>query len=144
MIKINPYLNFNGNAEEAFTFYKSVFGGEFIFLQRMKETPEGSKLPAKEQHLIMHIAIRVGKDILMGSDIVESMGHQLRVGNNTFISISVNTKKEADRLFTKLSADGLVHMPMQKTFWNSYFGILTDKFGIQWMLDCELSAKKSG
>ncbi|MDY0342671.1 MAG: VOC family protein [Lentimicrobium sp.] len=141
MAKINPYLNFDGNTEEAFHFYKSVFGGEFIFLQRMKETPDGNKLKPEEQNLIMHIALPIGENILMGSDIVESMGHRLRVGNNTFISVSIQTAEEAERIFNQLSADGLVHMPLQKTFWNAYFGILTDKFGIQWMVDCEISEK---
>jgi len=141
MAKINPYLNFDGNTEEAFHFYKSVFGGEFIFLQRMKETPDGNKLKPEEQNLIMHIALPIGENILMGSDIVESMGHRLRVGNNTFISVSIQTAEEAERIFNQLSADGLVHMPLQKTFWNAYFGILTDKFGIQWMVDCEISGK---
>ncbi|HAH56902.1 MAG: VOC family protein [Lentimicrobium sp.] len=141
MAKINPYLNFNGNTEEAFCFYKSVFGGEFIFLQRMKETPEGDKLKPEEQELIMHIALPIGSNILMGSDIVESMGHKLRVGNNSFISVSLETEEEADRIFNQLSADGLVHMPLQKTFWDAYFGILTDKYGIQWMVDCEIPKK---
>lgn len=137
MAKINPYLNFNGNTEEAFQFYKSVFGGDFVFLQRMKETPDGNKLKQEEQNLIMHIALPIGENILMGSDIVESMGHKLRVGNNTFISVSIDNAEEADRIFNQLSTDGLIDMPLQKTFWNAYFGILTDKYGIQWMIDCE-------
>lgn len=138
MAKINPYLNFNGNTEEAFQFYKSVFGGDFVFLQRMKETPEHSKLTPEEQNLIMHIALPIGENILMGSDIVESMGHRLREGNNSFISVSLESQAEAERIFNLLTAEGLVHVPLQKSFWNSYFGMLTDKFGIQWMVDYQI------
>jgi PhnB protein len=136
MASINPYLNFDGKTEEAFNFYKSVFGGEFEVIQKMKETPDGDKLPANEQNRVMHVSLPIGKgNILMGSDIMPSMGHTLNVGNNTHIAISPESEKEADKLFKGLSAGGTVIMPMEKTFWNAYFGMLVDKFGVQWMVN---------
>lgn len=135
MAAINPYLNFNGNTEEAFNFYKSVFGGEFAGLMRFKDTPEAAKLSAPEQDKIMHIALPIGNgNILMATDALESMGQTLTVGNNFHLTISPESEEEADRLFQALSAGGQVRMPMQKTFWGDYFGMLTDKFGIQWMV----------
>jgi PhnB protein len=135
MPSLNPYLNFNGNTEEAFNFYKSVFGGEFASLERFKNTPEADKMPEGDKNKIMHIALPVGKDnMLMGTDVLESMGQQLTVGNNFSISINADSQEEADRLFNGLSAGGKVELEMQKTFWGSYFGMFSDKFGIQWMI----------
>jgi PhnB protein len=136
MASINPYLNFDGKTEEAFNFYKSVFGGEFAVIQKMSETPDGGKLPKNEQNRVMHVSLPIGKgDILMGSDTMPSMGHTLNIGNNMHIAISPESEKEADRLFKGLSAGGTVIMPLEKTFWNAYFGMLVDKFGVQWMVN---------
>ena len=135
MATINPYINFNGNAEEAFTFYKSVFGGEFATLQRFKETSEGEKLSAEDGEKIMHIALPIGKEtVLMATDALESMGQTLIAGTNFSLSISAESQEEADRLFSGLAAGGLTTMPMERTFWGAYFGMLTDRFGIQWMI----------
>jgi Uncharacterized protein conserved in bacteria len=134
-IGINPYLNFNGQAEEAFNFYKSVFGGEFTIIQRMKDTAEGQKVPAHEQNRIMHVALPIGKNtMLMASDTLESMGHTHSVGNNLSISVSAESEQEANKIFNGLSVGGKAIMPLEKTFWGSYFGMLTDKFGVQWMV----------
>ncbi|HYG38201.1 MAG TPA: VOC family protein [Cytophagales bacterium] len=143
MAAINPYLYFNGNAEEAFNFYKSVFGGEFITIQRFKDTPEADKAPSDDQNKIMHIALPVGNgNILMGNDVLESMGYKLTFGNNFYISLSAESEGETEKLFKGLSAGGKVTMPLEKTFWGAYFGILTDKFGIQWMINYDYNQKK--
>jgi PhnB protein len=135
MATLNPYLNFQGNTEEAFNFYKSVFGGEFVALMRFKDTPEADKIPAHEQDKIMHIALPIGKDnILMGTDTLESMGQTLQAGNNMSLAIGADSEEEANKLFKGLSAGGQVTMPLEKAFWGDYFGMLTDKFGIQWMV----------
>ena len=136
MAKLNPYLNFPGTTEEAFNFYKSVFGGDFaggIF--RFRDTPGADKLTASEREKIMHIALPIGKDnILMATDALESMGHKVTSGNNFHLSIGADSKEEADRIFNGLSTGGKVTMPMADMFWGDYFGMLTDKFGIQWMV----------
>ena len=135
MATINPYLNFLGNTEEAFNFYKSVFGGEFAMLQRFKDNPESDKVPANEKDMIMHIALPIGKaNVLMATDALESMGHKLTMGDNISLSVSADSKEEADQLFNGLSAEGIIQMPLQDMFWGSYFGMCKDKFGIQWMM----------
>ena len=140
MATVNSYLNFNGNTEEAFNFYKSVFGGEFITVQRFKDTPEAGRIPASEQEKIMHIALPIGKgNTLMATDALESMGHPLTVGNNFYLSISAESEKEADKFFKALSAGGKVTVPLAKAFWGAYFGMFTDKFGIQWMVNYDYS-----
>ena len=145
MAVVNPYLTFNGNCEEAFTFYKSVFGGDFQYVGRFKDMPpaEGSKpVPAAEGEKIMHISLPISKEtILMGSDSSEAFGQATIVGNNFTISINTSSQEEADKLFLGLSTGGKVTMPMSKTFWGSYFGMLTDKFGIQWMVSFEQNTK---
>jgi len=137
MKAVNPYLNFNGNTEEAFNFYKSVFGGEFITLQRFKDTPEAGKVSGKDSEKIMHVALPIGKgNILMATDTLEGgMGYPLTAGNNITLSIDAESEDEANKLFKGLSAGGKATLPMSKTFWNAYFGMLTDKFGIQWMIN---------
>jgi PhnB protein len=143
MAAINPYLNFNGNTEEAFTFYKKVFGGEFLSVQRIKDTPMVSQFPAAEHHRIMHISLPIGKgNILMASDILESMGHKLTVGNNFHVSVATDSEAETTTLFNGLSEGGKVTMPLEKTFWGSFFGMLTDKFGIHWMVSYDYNQKK--
>jgi PhnB protein len=142
MIQINPYLNFKGNAEAAFTFYKSVLGGEFTALQRFKDTPEAGRVPAGEREMIMHIALPVGKgNILMATDALESLGHSLTVGNNFSLSINTESEQEADRIFNALSKDGKVTVPLAKAFWGSYFGMFTDQFGIHWMVNYDPNQK---
>ena len=143
MATINPYLNFNGNTEEAFNFYKAVFGGQFTTFQRMKDTPGSDKLPPHERDRVMHVSLPIGKHtVLMASDILESMGHTLHAGNNFSVSVSTESKKEADEIFIGLAAGGQVTMPLEKAFWGSYFGMLTDKFGIQWMVSFDENAQQ--
>lgn len=136
MATLNPYLNFAGTSEEAFNFYKSVFGGEFITVMRFKDTPESDKVRANEKDKIMHVSLPVGKgNILMATDALESQGHKLAVGNNFHLSLETESKEEALRLFNGLSAGGKVTMPLSDSFWGAYFGMVTDKFGIQWMVN---------
>ncbi|MBS1754856.1 MAG: VOC family protein [Ferruginibacter sp.] len=136
MALINPYINFNGNAEEAFNFYKSVFGGEFANIIRFKEF-ESPQFPVseKEANKIIHIAFPIGGNILMGSDVPEMMGRVNENENRSKISISAQSKEEADRLFNGLSAGGAIEMPIADSPWGSYFGMFRDKYGIEWMVD---------
>ncbi len=135
-MKVNPYLNFDGKAEEAFNFYKSVFGGEFTSNMKMKDAPDGDKLSEAEQNRMMHISLPIGKGtILMASDIVPSMGHHLIPGNNVYISLQPESREEADRLFNGLSAGGEIEMPMEDQFWGDYYGSFRDKYGIRWMVN---------
>lgn len=134
---INPYLIFNGTCEEAFHFYKSVFGGDFNYMGRFKDMPQedGCDEPIAEEfgNRIMHVSLPIGKNILMGSDSNPAMGKVI-VGKNVNISITTETKEEADRLFAGLSNGGNVTMPMQDAFWGDYFGMTEDKYGIEWMI----------
>lgn len=131
----NPYLNFDGNAEEAFRFYQSVFGGE-LFVQRMGDAPGGENLPENEKNRAMHVGLPVGKDqFLMASDCLPSQGQVLNQGNNNYISISTDSREESDKLFNGLSAGGAIEMPMADMFWGDYFGSFVDKFGICWMIN---------
>jgi len=137
MTTVNVYLTFNGNCEEAFNFYKSVFGGDFPFIGRFKDMPAGEGKPAsaEDAEKIMHVALRISKEtMLMGSDTGGEWASNYSQGNNFSISITTDTKGEADRLFNGLSAGGAVTMAMNKTFWGDYFGMFTDKFGINWMV----------
>lgn len=135
MVKINPYLNFAGNTEEVFNFYKSVFGGDFLMVQRFRDTPETGKMSEEEKDKMMHISLPVGtSNILMGTDALESQGFKLNFGNNFSLSVESDSKEEADKIFKGLSEGGKVTMPQADTFWGSYFGMLTDKYGIQWMV----------
>jgi len=141
MATLNPYLNFTNNAEEAFNFYKSVFGGDFQMVMRFKDSPPEFRGPDHEANKIMHIALPIGKNsILMGSDIPEQYG-KAAPGNNLDISITAESKEEADKLFNGLSAGGNVMMPMSDAFWGSYFGMFTDKFGISWMISFDNRGK---
>jgi len=136
MITINPYLNFPGTTEEAFNFYKSVFGGEFSMLQRFKDTPEGDKLSESDGNKIMHVSLPIAPGyVLMATDALESMGFKLNMGNNSYIAIAPDSRDEATRLFNGLSAGGKVEMDMQDTFWGAYYGAFTDKFGVRWMIN---------
>jgi PhnB protein len=136
-MKINMYLNFPGNAEEAFGFYKSVFGGEFNSLIRFKDMPmPGAKIAKKDETKIMHIALPVGKDdTLMASDALESHGQKVIMGNNTSISIFPDSREEADKVFKALAAGGKIEMPIANQIWGDYYGSLVDKYGIRWMVN---------
>lgn len=134
MAKMNPYLNFDGTAEEAFNFYKSVFGGEFLMVSKMSDTAHAGQLPENEKNRIMHIALSIGSNLLMASDILPSAGHKLQEGNNSYICLDTESREEADRLFNGLSAGGYVEMPMEDMFWGAYFGSFKDRFGTMWMI----------
>jgi PhnB protein len=136
VLSINPYLNFAGNTEEAFNFYKSVLGGDFTTLQRFKDTPDtAGRIPEKEKNMLMHVALPVGKsNTLMAGDALESMGHTFTQGDNIHLSLEAESKDEATKVFNGLAAGGTVKMPLQDTFWGSHFGMLKDKFGIHWMV----------
>jgi PhnB protein len=146
MTTVNVYLNFNGNCEEAFNFYKSVFGGEFPFLGRYKDMPpgvDGKKCAPEDEKRIMHVSLPISKEtMLMGSDTGGEWASNFTQGNNFSISITTDSKSEADRLFNSLSAGGNVIMPMNKTFWGDYFGVFADKFGINWMVSFNEAAHK--
>jgi PhnB protein len=134
---INPYLTFKGNCEEAFNFYRSVFGGEFAYIGRFGDMPpqEGHTMPESDKDKIMHVSLPIGKGtILMASDTGGEWAPKTIIGNNFSISIGADSKEEADRLFNGLSAGGQVTMPMAPTFWGDYFGMFTDKFDINWMV----------
>ena len=136
-MKVNPYFNFLGNTEEAFNFYKSVFGGEFSSLVRFRDMPmEGVSIPEADQDKLMHIALPIGDDtLLMATDALESLGQTVQPGNNLYISVHPDTKEEADRIFNALSEGAEVEMPMGDQAWGDYFGSLKDKFGIAWMVN---------
>lgn len=133
MKSVNPYLNFNGNTEEAFNFYKSVFGGEFTAVMRFKDTPGCENMPEVEQNHIMHIALPMGSNILMATDVPKSM-EQVTFGSNNSISIDVESRDEADHIFKGLSDGAKITMPLEDMFWGDYFGSLFDKYGVQWMI----------
>jgi PhnB protein len=136
MAQINPHINFNGNAEEAFTFYKSIFGGAFTKIVRFKDlSNEEFQVAEKEANKIMHIALPIGKNVLMANDVPEIMGLTNENENRSKISISTSSKEEADNLFNGLSVNGQIEMPIGDSPWGTYFGMLRDKFGIEWMVD---------
>lgn len=138
MAKMNPYLNFDGTAEEAFNFYKSVFGGEFTGVHKLGDAPQSEQLPENEKSRIMHISLPINEHTtLMASDILPSMGHQLVVGNNNYISLHPESREEALHLFNGLSAGGQIEMPLEDAFWGAYFGSFKDKYGVQWMINYE-------
>ena len=137
MAQVNPYLIFNGDCEAAFNLYKSVFGGEFPYMGRFGEMPpaEGQpELPEDEKNLIMHVSLPIGNTIIMGSD-SNSLAGEVKMGENVSISINVDSRAEADRIFKGLSAEGVIKMPMTDTIWGAYFGMFIDKFGVHWMIN---------
>ncbi|TPD67257.1 VOC family protein [Flavobacterium microcysteis] len=136
MATINTYLNFNGNTEEVFNFYKAAFGGEFAVIMRFGDTPGCEEMPATDKNKIMHIALPIGGNMLMGTDVPETME---QVKNGTSMSISINTDSEQQTrdLYAKLSEGGNIKMPLDTMFWGALYGMFTDKFGIQWMLNYE-------
>jgi len=143
MALINPHINFNGNAEEAFTFYKSVFGGEFAKIIRFKDIASAEMpIAEKEENKIMHIALPIGKNnMLMANDVPEVLGKVNENENRSKIAISAASKEEADKLFNGLSAGGQIEMPIEDSPWGSYFGMFRDKYGIEWMVDFDPNYK---
>ncbi len=140
MASYHPYLNFAGNAEEAFNFYKTVFGGDFSSVMRFTDMPGCTEMPLSEadKGKIAHIALPLDNGtILMATDSLESMGQKLNVGNNSYICIVPDSREDADRLFSGLSADGKVEMPMSDMPWGAYWGCFADRFGVQWMISHE-------
>lgn len=141
MAKVSTYLNFSRNTEEAFNFYKSVFGTEFVGeIARFSSVPPQPGQPpiaAADKNLVMHIGLPIlGGHVLMGTDAPESMGFKVNFGNNVYINLEPDTRAETKRLFDTLSAGGKVEMQLQEMFWGDYFGSCTDKFGVQWMFNC--------
>jgi PhnB protein len=129
------YLHFNGNSMDAFSFYKSVFGGEFITAQRFKDVPGGEKMDPETQEKMIHISLKISPHTtLMATDMMGNDENELKFGNNIHICLQTDSEKEADKLFQSLSKDGKIEMPMNKTFWGAYFGMCQDKFGILWMI----------
>jgi PhnB protein len=135
MVKINSYINYPGNCEEAFNFYKSVFGGEFKELHRYKDMPNSAECSENDKTKLMHVSLPLDNEtILMGSDVPESMMDKYVQGTNISLLIDVDSKEKADKYFNGLSGGGTILMPIQDTFWGAYHGMLADKFGIQWMI----------
>jgi PhnB protein len=130
------YLHFNGNSAQAFSFYKTIFGGNYIAEQRYKDMPGGEKMNAADQEKMMHISLKLTPSTtLMASDILSNEEGDLKMGNNFHICLQADNEKEADKLFQALSSDGRIEMPMNKTFWGAYFGMCQDKFGLLWMIN---------
>ena len=138
MAKINPYITFNGNCEEAFTFYNHAFESQSLELMRYKDMPpaEGCEISAEEGQKVMHACLKISDGFyLMGADSSDAFGRASIIGDNISISINADSREDADRLFNSLSAGGKVTMPMEVTFWGAYFGMFTDKFAINWMVN---------
>jgi PhnB protein len=138
MAQVNPYINYRGNCEEAFNFYRSVFGGDFGMVGRYKYMPssEASHMSGMDGEKIMHMSLQISKETwLMGSDIGGEWAKHTVEGNNIQISINAESEDEARKIFNGLSAGGRVNMPLEKTFWGALFGMFTDKFGINWMVN---------
>jgi len=141
MAKTSTYLNFTRNTEEAFNFYKTIFGGDFVDgkINRFSEIPDKDGMPPiaeDDKNLVMHVALPIlGGHLLMGTDAPESMAFKVNQGNNIYISLHPDSRSEADRLFSNLSEEGEIEMPMQDMFWGDYYGSLTDKYGIKWMIN---------
>jgi PhnB protein len=143
MASVNPYLTFNGNCEEAFNFYKSVLGGEFPYIGRFKDMPSETPIPDSQKEKIMHVSLPVGNGtFLFGSDTSPEFGGASHPGDNFSISINADSEEEATKLFNGLSAGGKVTMPLDKTFWGAFFGMFTDKFGINWMVNYDYNQQQ--
>lgn len=145
MAQINPHINFNGNAEEAFLFYQSVFGGAFSKIVRFKDLAgPGFTIEEKEANKIMHIALPIGKhSVLMGNDVPEFMGKVNEQENRSKIVVIAESKEEADTIFNGLSEGGNIEMPITDSPWGSYFGMFRDKYGIEWMIEFDATNKAS-
>ncbi|OFX24348.1 MAG: glyoxalase [Bacteroidetes bacterium GWA2_31_9b] len=146
MAKVSTYLNFKRNTEEAFNFYKSIFGGDFTGgISRFSDIPSTEKmppLPDADKNLVMHIALPIlGGHVIMGTDAPESMGFKVNFGNNVYINLEPDTRVETKRLFNALSAGGTVEQDLQEMFWGDYYGSCKDKYGVQWMFNCAEKSK---
>ena len=136
MATVNPYINFNGNAEEAFNFYKSVFGGEFEQIIRFKDlASDDFPIPENEANNIMRIVLSIGNDVLIANDVPESLGPVSEVENRSKIAVSADSREEADSIFAGLSEGGEIEMPMDESPWGTYFGMFRDKYGIEWTVE---------
>lgn len=143
MAGVSIYLNFKGNTEQAFVFYRSVFGGEFSLLQRFKDMPGNDQVSKTDMEKLIHISLPLDENVtLHGTDALDNMGRNLVEGNNVSILLDAKSKIEAETLFDKLSANGSVEMPLQDTFWGAYYGSFKDKFGIYWMINFDKSQLK--
>jgi PhnB protein len=135
MKNVHPYLNFNGNTEEAFNFYKSVFGGEFISVMRFSDIPGDEEMPTDIKDKIMHISLKISPNTtLMGTDAIEPMAPKVTMGNNSYIYLDTESREEADKLFNQLSEGGKIVMPLEDQFWGDYYSDFIDKFGVCWMI----------
>ena len=142
MTKVNPYLTFSGNCEEAFNYYKSAFGGEFLYIGRYKDVPPSDQhiFHGASEDKIMHVTLPISQETcLMGCDNPETSEQGIIVSDSICLSISTDSKAEADRLFKVLSSGGQIKMPMGQTFWGAYFGVFTDKYGINWTISFDLN-----
>jgi len=136
MLNINAYLHFMGKTEEAMNFYKSILGGEFTIFGRFRDVPGAENMNPEDQKKIMHISLTTKNGtVIMATDSLESMGHQVNFGNNVHLCIQAESETEVDKLFGALSTGGKVEMPVNKTFWGAYFGMCQDKYGVQWMIN---------
>ena len=136
MATINPYINFNGNAEEAFNFYKSIFGGEFEQIIRFKDlASDDFPIPENEANNIMRIVLSIGNDVLIANDVPESLGPVSEVENRSKIAVSADSREEADSIFAGLTEGGEIEMPMDESPWGTYFGMFRDKYGIEWTVE---------
>lgn len=141
MATINPYINFNGNAEEAFNFYKSVFGGEITNIVRFKDLESAEfPVPENEANKIMRITLPIGHNVLIANDVPESLGPVSEVENRSKIAVNVDTREEADRVFAGLSEGGTVEMPMSESPWGTYFAMFRDKYGIEWTVEFDANS----
>lgn len=139
MKNVDIYLHFNGNCEAAMNFYKKVFGGEFITVQRYKDVPGGEKCSDEDKERLIHISLKLTEyTTLMASDVLANMDDAV-MGSNYHICLNTESEKEADKLFNALTADGKIEMPMNRTFWGAYFGMCLDKFGVKWMINFTLT-----
>ena len=137
-MSLSTYLTFDGNCREVFEFYRSVFGGEFTSFQTFADAPPDMPVPESEKDRVMHVSLPIGSSVLMGSDSASGFGPPVVVGNNFSIAVDVEGRERCDELFAALSAGGSVLMPLQETFWGAYYGLWTDKFGINWMVNYTL------
>ncbi|MBE7176122.1 MAG: VOC family protein [Mucilaginibacter polytrichastri] len=141
MAVLHTYLSFAGKTEEAFRFYQSVFGGELI-ITRFSDTPQGEHLPAEERDLIMHIALPVGENYLMATDMLASAGHSVNKGNDMHMMLAAETQDEGERLVHALAEGGTIVVPYEKAPWGDHFGMLTDRFGMSWMVNFNPNSTK--
>ena len=140
-MNLSIYLNFDGNCREAFEFYRSVFGGEFMHISTFSEGPEGMPVADDEKDRVMHVSLPIGESVLMGSD-TSSSGPPWTGGNNFSVSCHPQTREEVDRYFAAISAGGMVVMQPEDQFWGSYFGMCVDKFGVSWQFNCDLQQQE--